>query len=365
MQEDIAILPDTLPTSAVEHVKEIARSINFNDPTLTVSYGAKPMNEIASFADDLLGQVRSKDVGPVGDILSNLLTQVKAVDLESFGQEDGILSRLPVIGQLFDKMEHNLARMKTVTEQIDEITAQLDKNMINLLTDIQLLEQFFSDNKIHYEELTKYIEAGKQRLDEARAVELPKMQAEVGEDSLKAQEVRDFIERLNRFERRLHDLQVSRTITIQTAPQIRLIQGNNQTLAEKIQSSVMTTIPIWKNQMVLAITLYRQRNAVELQKKVADTTNEMLLKNAEMLGQSSTETARQVERAVVDIETLREVQKKLISTIEESLKITAEGRAKRQAAEKELDQMEANLRSTLVNIVSAKDQQQIAAPPKA
>jgi uncharacterized protein YaaN involved in tellurite resistance len=140
-----------------------------------------------------------------------------------------------------------------------------------------------------------------------------------------------------------------------------MIQGNNQTLAEKIQSSVMTTIPIWKNQMVLAITIFRQRKAVELQKKVADTTNEMLLKNAEMLGQTSTETARQVERAVVDIETLREVQNKLISTIEESLKITAEGRAKRQAAEKELDQMEGNLRARLVQIASAEDRRRIAA----
>jgi uncharacterized protein YaaN involved in tellurite resistance len=361
MQDAIAILPDNLPAASAGQVQEIARSINFNDPTLTVSYGAKTMNAIASFADNLLGEVRAKDAGPVGDILTTLLTQVKSVDLDAFGQDGGFLGKLPVVGSLFNKVEHNLARMKSVTEQIDEITAGLDKNMIALLTDIQLLEQLFNENKIHHEELALYIEAGKRRLEEARAVELPKMQAEVGDDSLKAQEVNDFIERLNRFERRLYDLQVSRTITIQTAPQIRMIQGNNQTLAEKIQSSVMTTIPIWKNQMVLAITIFRQRKAVELQKKVADTTNEMLLKNAEMLGQSSTETARQVERAVVDIETLREVQNKLISTIEESLKITAEGRAKRQAAEKELDQMEGNLRARLVQIASGNDRRPIAA----
>lgn len=360
MQNDaIAVKPENMPEPSAAQIQEIAQGINFNDPALTVSYGAKPMNSIATFADDLLGQVRAKDVGPVGDILSNLLVQVKSVDVAKLGpDQEGFLSRLPLIGPLFNKMEQNLTRMQKVTDQIEQITGQLDKNMVALLTDIQMLEQLFESNKEHYGELSLYIEAGKQRLEQARAEELPALQAEAEKsgDSLKAQEVRDFVERLNRFERRLYDLQVSRTITVQTAPQIRMIQSNNQTLAEKIQSSVMTTIPVWKNQVVLAITLYRQKKAVELQKKVADTTNEMLRKNAEMLEQNSIATAREVERSVVDIETLRDVQQKLIHTIEESLRITAEGRSKRQSAEKELDQMEHDLRDRLVSIAAGKDQ---------
>ncbi|MDR2893546.1 MAG: toxic anion resistance protein [Deltaproteobacteria bacterium] len=353
--------PSSLPEPTRQQIKEVAGSIDFNDPALTVSYGARTMNSIAAFADSLLERIRAKDAGPVGDILTDMLLQVRSVDLDNFGKQDGFLQKIPLIGSLFGSIERNLAEMKKVTDQVSEITTKLDQSMVGLLTDIEILEQLFASNKLHHEELSIYIEAGKERLEQARNEELPRLkaEAEASGDSMKAQETRDFADRLNRFERRLHDLQISRTITVQTVPQIRLIQGNNQTLAEKIQSSILTTIPIWKNQMVLAITIYRQQKAVELQKKVADATNEMLLKNAEMLQQASTGAAREVERSVVDIETLREVQKKLISTIEESLKITAEGRTKRQAAEKELGDMENNLRQRLLEIADKEKAQQI------
>ncbi|MDL2306936.1 toxic anion resistance protein [Desulfovibrio sp. OttesenSCG-928-C06] len=353
MQDNaIATAAENLPTQTEQQIKEVAATIDFNDPALTVSYGAKTMNAIAGFADNLLNQVRAKDAGPVGEILTDLLLQVKSIDIEKFNDKGSALSKIPLIGSMFNSIEKNMAHMKKVTDQMEEITTQLDRNMVSLITDIELLEQLFESNKAHHQDLTVYIEAGKQRLEQARNEDLQRLkaEAEASGDSMKAQEVRDFAERLNRFERRLHDLQVSRTITVQTVPQIRMIQGNNQTLAEKIQTSVMTTIPIWKNQMVLAITLYRQQKAVDMQKKVADTTNELLKRNAEMLESASTATAREVERSIVDIETIRDVHSKLISTIEESLAISAAGRQKRREAEKELGQMENNLRERLVDI---------------
>jgi uncharacterized protein YaaN involved in tellurite resistance len=255
MQENtLATLPENLPEPVAQEVKQLAQTIDFKDPALTVSYGAKTMNSIASFADGLLQQIRAKDAGPVGEILTTLLVQVKSVNLDAFNQnKDSFLSRIPLIGALFNSIERNMAQLKTVTEQLEEIAAKLDKSMVGLLTDIQILEQLFNNNKVHHQELSLYIAAGKERLEHARTVELPALQAEASknDDSMKAQEARDFADRMDRFEKRLHDLQISRTITVQTVPQIRMIQGNDQTLAEKIQTSIMTTIPLWKNQIVL------------------------------------------------------------------------------------------------------------------
>jgi uncharacterized protein YaaN involved in tellurite resistance len=226
--------------------------------------------------------------------------------------------------------------------------------MVGLLRDIEILEQLFHYNRQFHQDLSVYITAGEQRLEHARNTELPRMRAEAERsgDSMQAQEVRDFAARLDRFERRLHDLRISRTVTVQSVPQIRLIQSNDQTLAEKIQTSILTTIPIWKNQMVLSLSLYHQQRAVSLQKNVSDATNELLRKNAEMLEDASLGVAREAERAIVDIETLREVHARLIATIEESLKITAEGRASRRSAEKELAGMEASLRAQLLEIAT-------------
>ncbi|MDL2314282.1 toxic anion resistance protein, partial [Desulfovibrio sp. OttesenSCG-928-C14] len=364
MQDNaLAAMPESLPAEKVAEVKEIAREIDFADPSLTVSYAAKTMNSIANFADSLLAEVRAKDAGPVGEMLSGLLVQVKSVDIDKMSSDEGsFLSRLPVIGNMFNSFEKNMAQFKKVTDQVEEITGQLDKTMVGLLRDIEILEQLFAANRQHHNDLVVYIEAGKERLKQAREVELPALRAEAEKsgDSMKAQEVRDFAARLDRFERRLHDLEVSRAITVQTVPQIRLIQGNNQTLAEKIQTSIMTTIPIWKNQIVLAISLHRQKKAVDMQKKVSDTTNELLLKNADMLKDTTLATAKEAERAIVDIETIRQVHEKLISTIEESLSIAAQGRQQRQEAEKELQSMEDNLRGKLLELAQKKDNQELA-----
>ena len=230
--------------------------------------------------------------------------------------------------------------------------------MTGLLYDIEVLEQLYQHNKEFHEELSVYIAAGKIRLQKAREQELPALlaEAEKSDDSMSAQKVRDFSEQINRFERRLHDLQLSRTITLQTAPQIRLIQSNNQTLAEKIQTSVLSTIPIWKSQMVLALSIRGQQSAAQLQKSVADTTNSLLRNNAEVLQQSTIETARQVERSIVDVETVREVHGKLLATIEETLRIAQEGRQQRLETERELVAMEQDLKTKLTALASTKSQ---------
>ncbi|MBQ7618477.1 MAG: toxic anion resistance protein [Desulfovibrio sp.] len=352
MADNALVTLETLPVQ--ESKVAAARSeINFENPTLTLSYGAKTMSEISKFTDSLLGDVRVKDSGPVGQGLSDLMLRIKDVDIDQIAQpKKGFLESLPIIGRFYNTVEKTLAQFDTVLNQVENITKKLEEAQFGLLKDIQKLEQLYNHNKTFYEDLTVYIKAGEERLEQARREELPKLEEEAKRsgDNLAAQNVRDFAERLNRFERRLHDLKLSRTITIQTAPQIRMIQSNNQNLAEKIQTSVLATIPIWKNQMVLALSIHGQRQAAHLQKKVADTTNAMLTKNAEMLKTSTIETAREVERSIVDIESLRDVHQKLISTIEETMNIVKEGRERRRATEKELTTMEEDLRTRLTDL---------------
>jgi len=359
------VTPETnLHAVDVQRIADIEKTINIKDPSLTVTYGAQTMQEISRFADDLLGRVQSKNAGHVGETLTDLMIRVKGIDVtEIAGEKRGILERIPFVGSFFNSMERTIAKFNTLSEQVSTITDKLEEAMVGLLHDVNVLQQLYTHNENFHRELSVYIEAGKRKLEDVRANELQQLKtsADASSDPMEAQQVRDLAEQLNRFERRLHDLQLSRTITVQTAPQIRLIQSNNQTLAEKIQTSILTTIPIWKSQMVLALSLQGQKNAALLQKSVSDTTNEMLRKNAELLQQSSIETAREVERSVVDIETLREVHTKLINTIEESMRIAQEGREKRLAAEKELNAMELQLKEKLTALAGRKAQDTIEA----
>lgn len=358
MDDKAALIPeDSSPQAGQEaRIAEIGKSIDFNDPSLTVAYGARSMNDIAKFADELLSQVKGKDSGPVGEILGGLLSSVKAVDINALSGDGGFLSKIPGLGGLFDKFERQMRQFQSLSEQVDTVSQRLESAMIGLLRDIEVLEHLYAHNKDHYNDLSLYIEAGKRKLAEARETALPALQAKAREsgDSLDAQNVRDFAERLNRFEKRLHDLTVSRAVALQTVPQIRMIQGNNQTLAEKIQTSVLTTIPLWKNQMVLAISLVRQKKGLKLQKDVSDATNALLLNNADMLEDATIGTAREVERAVVDFETIKTVHGKLLSTIEETLRIAEEGRARRAEVEAELDDMENTLREDLLALAGKK-----------
>ena len=360
-QDAITPLDTTVPAEQAR-VRELTASINLDDPALTLTYGAETMNGISRFADDLLGRVRAKDAGPVGDTLTDLLVKVKDADLSAISDgRQGFLERLPVVGSLFSSARRSVAKFDTLAGQVEDIAARLDESMVGLLRDIEVLEQLYKHNRDFHNDLSVYIEAGKARLDQAREQELPRLQEEAAKsgDNMDAQKVRDFADKLNRFERRLHDLQLSRTITVQTAPQIRLIQSNDQTLAEKIQTSILTTIPIWKSQMVLALSLHGQKGAARLQKEVADTTNALLRQNAEMLETASVDTAREVERSVVDVETLRDVQQRLVSTIEQTLQIAEDGRTKRLSVEKELQNMEQELRDQLSSLASRKSAQAI------
>lgn len=353
---------ESLPVSQAK-IAQAQSEIDFNNPTLTLSYGAKTMDEISKFTDSLLGSVRVKDSGPVGQGLSELMLCVKDVNIDGIAQsKKGFLESIPVIGRFFNTIDRTLAQFDTVLNQVEGISKKLEESMFGLLKDIQVLEQLYGHNKTFYEDLSAYIVAGEARLEQARTEELPRLEeiAKKSGDNLDAQNVRDFAEKLNRFERRLHDLKLSRTITLQTAPQIRMIQSNDQNLAEKIQTSILATIPIWKNQMVLALSIHGQRQAANLQKNVADTTNAMLKKNAEMLQASTVETAREVERSIVDIDTLKEVHQKLISTIEETMQIVQEGRAHRRETEKELQSMEEDLRVRLTSLGKQRVENEIA-----
>ena len=351
------------PTAEEQRIASIADSINLADPSLTVTYGTEAMQGISRFADDLLSRVQAKDSGELGESLTNLMLKVKDVNVSEVMGSPGFLQSLPLVGSLFSSAKRTVAKFNTLSEQIEIIVDKLDEAMIGLLRDIETLEMLYEHNARFHAELTAYIEAGKRKLEEARTVELPRLkaQADASGDLMEAQQVRDLSEQINRFERRLHDLQLSRTITVQTAPQIRIIQSNNRTLAEKIQTSILATIPIWKSQMVLALSLHGQKNAAALQKTVSDTTNDMLRSNAELLEQAAVDTAREVERSVVDIETLREVHEKLIGTIEETLRIAQEGRERRAAAEKELAVMETELKDRLTSLAARKSREEIAA----
>ena len=363
MTQDLSVQETNLPAPGERRVADIANAINLADPTLMVTYGTQTMQDISRFADDLLSRVQSKDSGEVGETLTNLMVRVKDIDVSEMGKKPGFLERIPFVGSLFNSVERTVASFKTLSEQVGVISDKLDQSMVGLLHDIEILEQLYKHNEGFHYELAAHIEAGKRKMEEARATDLPKLQAEAeaSGNALDAQKVRDFAEQINRFERRLHDLELSRTITMQTAPQIRLIQSNNQALAQKIQTSILATIPIWKSQMVLALSLHSQRNAAKIQKEVADTTNDMLRKNAAMLEHASVETAREVERAIVDIETLRDVHGKLVSTIEETLRIAQEGRQKRISVEKELLGMENELKGRLTSLAALKTQNSIEA----
>ncbi len=336
-----------------EEVQQLVAQIDITDPVLSISYGAKTMNSISRFSDSLLEQVRAKDAGVIGEQLTDLLGKVKSVDLSTFGEKPGFMASLPVVGKLFNRIERTMAEYQTLAQQVDTVTDRLDNAMVDLLRNISTLEQLFVRNREFFQQINLHIIAGKQKVAQLQEVDLPAAQAQVANDPMNAQKVRDLLEGIQRFERRLHDLMLSRTIAIQTAPQIRLMQGNSQSLAEKIQSSILSTIPIWKSQIVLALSLHNQRQATKLQKDVADTTNEMLRRNAELLQTGTIETAREVERSVVDIETLRDVQARLLNTIEETVTIASDARTRRQEVEQELSTMENDLRTRLASIASS------------
>jgi len=338
----------------MNQIESIKQQINLEDSQAIITYGVGAQREISTFSDTVLSEIRSKDSGYVGEILTDLVVNIRKVDVNGLEVKGGLLSRLPIFSMFYNKVKKFIAGYQKLSVQIEKITDQLDNARMQLLRDITLLDNMFVKNQDYRKNLERYIAAGQMKIQELQNTTLPalKAKAEETKDSLDAQKYNDFSQILNRFEKKVYDLNLSRVISIQTNPQIRLIQNSNQALVEKIQSSILNTIPLWKNQMVIAITLLRQRNSLQLQREVTDTTNELLTKNSELLKQGTVEIAKESERGIVEIETLRKVNNDLIATIEETLKIQADGKAKRRQAEGELVKIENDLKSKLISLKS-------------
>ena len=332
-------------------VAELKALVDVTDAQAVLSYGLPAQSRIANFADSLLGDVRNKDAGAGGEALTGLLDKVRELDIDALNAGSG-KTRIPIFGRFSNTFERFATRYQKVATSIDRIVDALERSRMALLKDMTVLDKMFELNLEYIQQLDTYIAAGEQVVEELHTVKLPALEAEVAatSDVMAAQRLSDLRQATGRFERRIHDLKLTRMIAIQTAPQIRLIQGNDQNLVEKIQTSILTTIPLWKNQIVIAISLYRQQNAVELQKQVSDTTNELLAKNAELLRVGSAKVGREVERGVVDVETLRKVNADLVATLEETIRIQEDGRARRVEVEGEIGRLQTELRQKLLEL---------------
>jgi len=333
-------------------VVELAKTVDVTDPQMVISYGLPAQSRLAGFADSLLGDVRTRNAGAAGEAVGALLKKVRGLDIDALAA--GKKGRLPLVGRFRDTFGRFAGRYQKVATSLDRVTDDLERSRMGLLKDITVLEKMYELNLEYLKQLDLYVAAGEAALEVMQTVRLPELEVEArtSDDPMAAQRLADFQQAMTRFERRLHDLKLTRVIAVQTAPQIRLIQSNDQNLVEKIQSSILTTIPLWKNQIVIAISLYRQQQAVELQRAVTDTTNELLAKNAELLRTGSAKVGREVERGVVDIETLQKVNAELIATLEETIQIQQEGRARRAQAEGEIARMQGDLRQKLLELRS-------------
>ncbi|MGE7767605.1 toxic anion resistance protein [Peribacillus sp. NPDC096540] len=344
-------LIDVIPEENRAKAYQLAEQIDPTNHQAMISYGTPAQSKLLTFSNSMLEHVQKKDVGEVGDIISDLMKKLNDLSPDELKQDKpSFFARM--FGKLTGSVQEVLSKYQKTGAQIDRISVKLDRSKNILLSDIVILEKLYETNKEYFQALNVYIAAGEIKLEEIHEKTIPELKksAELSNDQMKFQEVNDMRQFAERLDKRLHDLKLSREITIQSAPQIRLIQNTNQALVEKIQSSIMTAIPLWKNQVAIALTLIRQRHAVEAQKQVSKTTNDLLLKNSEMLKTNTIETAKENERGLVDIETLKNTQANLISTLEETMRIQEEGRHKRRHAEQELAAMENELKQKLLEI---------------
>ncbi|MFD1739800.1 toxic anion resistance protein [Bacillus salitolerans] len=342
-------LIDVIPEEDRKKAYQLAELIDPKDHEAMISYGTNAQGKLLSFSNTMIEHVQKKDVGEIGDIIHDLMKRFNDVNVDELKLEkQSFLKRM--FGKVSNSVQEVLSKYQKTGAQIDRISVKLERSKSVLLSDISFLETLYEHNKDYFQALNVYISAGEIKLEELHEKTIPalKKEAELTNDQMKFQEVKDMIQFADRLDKRLHDLKLSREITVQSAPQIRLIQHTNQALVEKIQSSILTAIPLWKNQVAIALTLLRQRHAVEAQKHVSRTTNELLLKNADMLKTNTIEAAKENERGIIDIETLKKTQESLIYTLEETLRIQEEGRNKRRQAEAELSAMEHELKNKLL-----------------
>lgn len=327
-------------------VESFIDKIDLHNAKGILEYGAGTQKKMADFSEATLENVRTKDMGEIGELLSTVVTEVKSFDSE---EEKGFFN-------FFKKSSNKVTAMKAKFDKaevnINRICQALESHQITLLKDVAVLDKMYELNLTYYKELTMYILAGKKKLEKVRSTELAQMTAKAQASGLAedAQAARDLDELCNRFEKKLHDLDLTRTIAMQTAPQIRMIQSNDTQMAEKIQSTIVNTIPLWKNQMVIALGIQHSTQAAAAQREVTDATNELLKRNAAALKTATIETAKANERGIVDMETLKQTNESLISTLDEVMKIQQEGRQKRAAAEAELRSMENSLKNKLLQM---------------
>ena len=329
-------------------VKAFAEKIDVLNTEQVMNYGSNAQKNISEFSEAALNNVRTKDLGEVGGMLGDLVVELQGLNFDP-EEKKGFLG-------LFKKATQNIASLKAQYDKaevnVDKIVESLEKHEVVLMKDISMMDKMYERNLEYMKELTMYIIAGKLKIEQLRNEELPKYQQKAQESGLPedAQAANDFANMIGRFEKKIHDLELTRTISIQMSPQIRMIQNNDSLMAEKIRSSIVNTIPLWKSQMVLALSLYHSDQAMKAQREVTDVTNQLLTKNAQALHQGSVAIAKETERGIVDIETLKKTNQELISTLDEVRQIQDDGRAKRMQAEEELGRIEGELKQKLLDM---------------
>lgn len=335
-----------------QQVLNLAAQIDVSDSQSVIQYGNLAQSDISKFSDAMLDQIRAKDSGEVGVVLTDLLVKVQDVNIDSIDPNQKGFSLSKLFGGVRKETQKFISRYDKISVQIEKIIDQLDRSKLQLIRDITALDTMYEKNLDYLKQLDIFIMAGSLKLKDLNEKVMPELKEKASRtgDAMDAQKVKDMAELISRFEKKIHDLKLSRMIAIQSAPQIRLIQNNDQTLVEKIQSSIMNTIPLWKNQIAIAITMLRQQSALRLQRDVTNATNNLLARNSEMLKTSSIDIAKENERGIVDIETLKKVNEDLIITLEETLKIQQEGREKRAQVEVELKTMENDIKNKLMDL---------------
>ena len=329
-------------------VDDFAAKIDVENTTQILQYGAGTQKKMADFSDTALANVRTQDLGEVGDLITSVVGELKGFDEE---EEKGLFG---FFRKQANKLETMKARYAKAETNVEKISDALQQHQVRLMKDSAVLDKMYEQNLAYFKELTMYILAGKQKLEQVRSTKLRQLEETAQRTGLAedAQAARDLSEKCLRFEKKIHDLELTRAISIQTAPQIRMIQNNDNVMVEKIQTTLVNTIPLWKNQMVLALGIAHSTEAAQAQRQVTDVTNALLKQNAEKLHMASVETAKEAERGIVDIETLKKTNAELIQTLDDVMKIQADGRAKRQAAEVEMAKMESDLKNKLLRIRS-------------
>lgn len=339
----------SLSESERKMVEDFSKEIDIGNSQLVLEYGAGVQKKMSDFSDSTLSVIRTKDLGEVGDIISNLVVELKGFDASD--EDKGILGffkrgskKTQLMRANYDKAENN----------VNSIVKSLENQQVTLMKDISTLDQMYDLNKNYYKEVSMYILAGKKKLTDIKNKELPALSEKARLSGLQedAQNLNDLNNQIDRFEKKLHDLDLSRMISIQTAPQIRMVQNNNILMVEKIQSTIVNTIPLWKNQMVLALGVSHSNEAIRAQREVSNITNELLKKNADNLKMASIETAKESERGIVDIESLKHTNEALISSLDEVMKIQVESRAKRKEAENEIARLENELKNKMIEMVN-------------